>query len=672
MATEVARLIATLEADTKRFERDLRKAEDRLTGLERQTRKTDDSQRMLGKGFDKAKLAMTAFAVGAGVVAIDFMKDSVRAASDLNESMNALEKVYGANADGLKELGETAVDSFGMSQRAFNEFAVRFSAFGKSIARESGREVIEVVDEMAQRVADFASVHNLSMEEAAQVAQSTLAGETEAFRRFGGDVSAATVEMKALEMGVIGVGDELTEQEKQLVRYQLFMEQTANTAGDFADTSDQLANLLRRLEGTMENARAELGQAFIPALEKVLPILIDIAKEAGNFAIELLRIVGLLERGEALLLKWGIRTGAGADSTTALANAAREAAEELEAVFPLFPESEAVTVRRLEDAYQEVFDAFEGGLDPLLDFRRNFEMWVGILGLGEQEAEVLSDTLDRELASAIINTTNEAIPLREAMGDVDSELRNVNDAAGADRVLKQYADRLGDVADEGGRAADEQQRLAEGILAVATAQRAVADPIFRAADAVQRYEKALEAAHEDGILTNEEMLELAELAQDAEVALAEMGAGNVLNGIVSIATTLEKPVEMIADLLHDMGILNDTQWQIIVGLLVEASDADKALVNSAIRGGSGSRGAGSTRGAPAPVLQHGGFLGAGRPAIVGEAGPELFVPSQSGTVIPNISLTQNFQRVAGDNIEADISRGILLSGIGRFIESSPR
>lgn len=65
----------------------------------------------------------------------------------------------------------------------------------------------------------------------------------------------------------------------------------------------------------------------------------------------------------------------------------------------------------------------------------------------------------------------------------------------------------------------------------------------------------------------------------------------------------------------------------------------------------------------------GGPLGAGHPAIVGENGPEMFVPQTSGTVI---NLSQNFQRAEGANLDSDISRGILLSGIGRFIESSPR
>ena len=37
----------------------------------------------------------------------------------------------------------------------------------------------------------------------------------------------------------------------------------------------------------------------------------------------------------------------------------------------------------------------------------------------------------------------------------------------------------------------------------------------------------------------------------------------------------------------------------------------------------------------APGLKHGGAAHAGRPYMVGEAGPEIFVPSSSGSVLPN-------------------------------------
>jgi phage-related minor tail protein len=48
--------------------------------------------------------------------------------------------------------------------------------------------------------------------------------------------------------------------------------------------------------------------------------------------------------------------------------------------------------------------------------------------------------------------------------------------------------------------------------------------------------------------------------------------------------------------------------------------------------GSGGGGAEQLSG---PGMQHGGPVSAGRPYVVGEAGPELFIPGRSGTIVPN-------------------------------------
>ena len=42
--------------------------------------------------------------------------------------------------------------------------------------------------------------------------------------------------------------------------------------------------------------------------------------------------------------------------------------------------------------------------------------------------------------------------------------------------------------------------------------------------------------------------------------------------------------------------------------------------------------------APIPAMENGGVLSAGQPALVGEAGPEIFQPTTGGMVLPNSAL----------------------------------
>ena len=186
------------------------------------------------KGFERAQkeaqgfsdqmknLAKTTAAAFATREVVNFAKSTVAAASDLGESINAVNVTFGEAADGILALGENAASAVGLSQREFNAFAVQFSGFTQQIAGAGG-DIAAVTDDLTTRIADFASVMNMDVSEAAQVFQSALAGETEPIRRFGIDMSAAAVEAHALATGLVSSKSEMTEAIKVQARYSLLM-----------------------------------------------------------------------------------------------------------------------------------------------------------------------------------------------------------------------------------------------------------------------------------------------------------------------------------------------------------------------------------------------------------------------------------------------------------------
>lgn len=197
----------------------------------------------------------------------DYFSQSVELASNLQESGNAVRVSYGEIAGEIERLGETAAKRLGLSRGAFNDLAVRFSNFAGTIAGEGG-DVVGVIDDLTTRGADFASVYNLEVADALTLFQSGLAGETEPLRRYGIDLSAAAVEAFALANGIGDGTGALTEAEKVQARYGLLLESTNQTAGDFANTSDSLANAQRIANAQLEDAQANVGEALLPAFEK--------------------------------------------------------------------------------------------------------------------------------------------------------------------------------------------------------------------------------------------------------------------------------------------------------------------------------------------------------------------------------------------------------------------
>lgn len=200
---------------------------------------------------------------------------TISASVDLNESINATNVVFGDAATDVLDIGKNASQSMGLSKQAFNAAAVQFSAFAKTIAGEGG-DVSGVVQDITGRASDFASVMNLDVQEALGLFQSGLAGETEPLRRYGIDVSAASVQTFAWANGIAQAGQELTEQQKVQARYGSIMQQTSLMQGDFANTSDELANATRRAQAEVENTQASMGQNLLPVLAIGADLLSDV------------------------------------------------------------------------------------------------------------------------------------------------------------------------------------------------------------------------------------------------------------------------------------------------------------------------------------------------------------------------------------------------------------
>jgi hypothetical protein len=231
--------------------------------------------------------ALTLAAAG-GAALVTFGAKAVAAASDLQESANAVNVTFGDSAEGIHALGEAAADTVGLSNAAFNSMAVQFSSFATTVAGEGG-DVVDVIDDLSTRAADFASVMNIDVAEAARVFQSGLAGETEPLKKFGINLAAAEVEAYALREGLIDVGETMSEATKVQARYGLLMELTSKTSGDFKNTSDSLANSQRRVKAQLTNVSAEIGARLIPAIEDAIPVvegLIDVLDKIGGTSIE--------------------------------------------------------------------------------------------------------------------------------------------------------------------------------------------------------------------------------------------------------------------------------------------------------------------------------------------------------------------------------------------------
>ena len=224
----------------------------------------------IGSIAKTAAIGFAAIGVAAGAMGVV----SVRAASNLGESVNKASETFKEHIGIVTAFAATSAASFGISKRAAKEYAGTIGTIlnASGLARaESSKMSVSIV----KLAADLASFNNISIDEALQKLRAGLVGEAEPLRTVGVLLSETAVKSKAVEMGLAGVKDELTDGQKVQARYALILEQTAAQQGDFARTSDGLANSQRILSARFEDLQANIGTKLLPVAVKLFGLLND-------------------------------------------------------------------------------------------------------------------------------------------------------------------------------------------------------------------------------------------------------------------------------------------------------------------------------------------------------------------------------------------------------------
>lgn len=234
-----------------------------------------------------AKKAAAAFIAGFVIdKALDTFKDAVGLASDLSESMNKVDVVFGSAAKSVRAFASDAPLALGQTEAQALAAAGTFGNLLRSVGLTE-TQAGKFSTTMVGLASDLASFNNTDPAEALDALRAGLVGETEPLKRFGVNLNDATLKAKAMQLGLYKGKGQLDANAKAQAAYALILEQTKLAQGDFARTSGGLANQQRILAAQTDQAKAALGAGLLPVLEKLSPILSGVLEQAEPLATTL-------------------------------------------------------------------------------------------------------------------------------------------------------------------------------------------------------------------------------------------------------------------------------------------------------------------------------------------------------------------------------------------------
>ena len=675
--------------DIKRAMADLKKLEAQVDGG------TSASFTELGKISGMATAALAAGAAAAGYALVNLGKDAIMAASDFGEVQNKVQQVFGGAAQQqMNTWAEGAAKAFGLSRTAALDAASQIGIFGQS-AGLVGEDLQQFSTELVQLGGDLASFNNTTVDEALQALGAGLRGESEPLRRFGVLLDDATLKARAMEMGIYDGSGALTQQQRVLAAQSEILAQTTTQQGDFARTSDGLANTMRVLQAEMENVKIEIGEELLKAVMNVIDAfggtdgLVEIIRGALGPVVSLADGIGELsdQMADLGIGKAGGQAAKGFDlmsesqkrlgTNLAVWDVPGQLAEIVKGVRWLADENFRAERRQvaLRKSVQDTHDSLPGYISSVYSAAAATAELAGETATNNTRFQILAqlnksagwqeykqrlnetETATRGVGSSVKKTT-------ESFADQRKELL----AALTDAPADKYAAAIEKLKENLADAEATFTNFKNSVVSSITQAFSFGDAYNAAKEAGTSFLDALKAQAEDAVGFADRIKQLVILGLSPEALQQVLAAGvtagtgianelisggataiDETNRLVESATNAAAEVgELAASAYYGAGVKsaqdtldgfaadlgpggpsNKRMQRIMDNLAASLNRESRITVTTVYR----------TEGSPPSTSveprANGGPVNRNTPYLVGEQGPELFVPSISGTIIPN-------------------------------------
>lgn len=265
------RLQVVMEANTKKFNEEIKKVQDQVKSM------TDS----VNKNVNKVKNAISSITKSvAGLYALSkvgrYIKNSVQSAMEVEASLQQVARTMGESTQSFLKWAETNALSFNMAQSDALKFGATYSNLVSSFLSDA-TQITGATTELLKASSIIASGTGRTMEDVMERIRSGLLGNTEAIEDLGVNVNVALLEtteaFKRLANGKSW--NQLSFQTQQQIRLMAILEQTSSKFGNevFQNTNSSLQQLVAILKDVALN----LGNAFLPVANVVIPLLSKMA-----------------------------------------------------------------------------------------------------------------------------------------------------------------------------------------------------------------------------------------------------------------------------------------------------------------------------------------------------------------------------------------------------------
>jgi len=246
--------------------------------------------------------------------ALGVFRKAINISGALTEVQNVVSHSFGPSMDKVEQQAKNAIYTLGMSELSFKQYASTYQSMGLAMgitAKQVGdannflatstNGYVQASDDMADMslnltklTGDIASFYDKSQADVAQDLQAVYTGMVVPLRKYGLDLTQATLKQWAMNNGLDANIESMSQAEKTMLRYQYVMAQTTMAQGDFARTADTWNNQVRLLSENFKRLGAIWGNAGINMLKPLLQAFNKGLDAVINFSENIVNALGAI------------------------------------------------------------------------------------------------------------------------------------------------------------------------------------------------------------------------------------------------------------------------------------------------------------------------------------------------------------------------------------------
>ena len=206
------------------------------------------------------------------------------------KNLSGLQITLDTNGNGL--LTETGLKNLGLNIQEITQYASQLASVTNSVG-QVGEVSLAAANSLTKLGADLSSLFNLDYSSVMNNLQSGLIGQSRALYKYGIDITNATLQTKAYELGLSKSVSEMTQAEKMQLRMLVILQDSKVAWGDLANTINSPSNMIRQFKNNLKEVGMVLGQLFIPLMQKVMPVINGVTIALKRLLVNIAGFLGI-------------------------------------------------------------------------------------------------------------------------------------------------------------------------------------------------------------------------------------------------------------------------------------------------------------------------------------------------------------------------------------------